>query len=654
MLARLSDQLRFESRFAMHISRRDLPKRIAGYGSMALIVWIGGVTTGLLFITFAVVMCEAAAKIVGRRLQSGPQTPSTGLAVGLLAIHVGSTIAYLGAPLLLAAQPSLALLLFGFTYVFGVSVHVSNTFVALPVFNWFQMTPVFLVALGVILVASRTEYQPSDPFHWWIAAAMMAVYAANAVQTVTQQKDTQAKLDAARAEAAARMTELEHLTRHDRLTGLFNRQTFDDGLARLVAEATPDRQVAVYLIDLDGFKPINDTYGHSAGDAVLVAVARRIAQVGGATGLSARLGGDEFALALPALGSAQGAMRVAQVLVREICRPLIWHEKPLTVSASIGVGLTGIVGTQVADLCSAADQAMYRAKGTMNRTMMFQPGAFPRRLTLDDRQAMTGALLTRAIRPQYQPKVHLTDGRVVGLEALARWQHPRRGLLGPAHFLEQVNELGLQGEFMVTITGQALADIDTMLAQGLNPGQVSVNLPEVALATHTGRADLHRLIASHPCAARHLTLEITEDVFVARSADAIQLAIAEFRGLGLRISLDDFGTGFASFQHLRQFDIDELKIAPGFVADLGHDTQAEVLVRGFLDIATGMGLDVIAEGIETEAQRRILVGLGARVGQGWLFGRAMPLDETCILLSAEAARPNDSLAASRIPVTGPG
>lgn len=230
----------------------------------------------------------------------------------------------------------------------------------------------------------------------------------------------------------------------------------------------------------------------------------------------------------------------------------------------------------------------------------------------------------------------LGTGAVCGYEALARWQHPTRGLLLPAQFLPAVNELGLQGDFLSAMAQHVFSDVSRMVADGLAPGQVSINVPEVTMATHSGRQDLNRLIAAHPGASGHITFEITEDVFVARAGDMIKDSIAHFRREGVRISLDDFGTGFASFQHLRQLEFDEMKIDSSFVAGLGQDPAAEVLIRGFLSIASGLGVMVIAEGVETSLQLSHLRRMGCTFGQGWHFGKAMPVEEVRIRLFAEA------------------
>jgi diguanylate cyclase (GGDEF)-like protein len=426
------------------------------------------------------------------------------------------------------------------------------------------------------------------------------------------------------------------MTRHDALTGLRNRHAFDEAVGNILSRRRGEGRVAVYLLDLDGFKPINDTYSHEAGDTVLITIARRLERLVGENGIAARFGGDEFGIAMPGLASPEAAHRFAAQVIAAVAEPIPWGEKLLRTATSVGFCLSGPTQETVGGLCAAADQAMYRAKSEgVGRAVLYDPAAFPPRLTLRDRQTLAEAVASGQIRPHYQPKVDLATGRLFGFEALARWHHPDRGLLTPAQFLPQINELGLQGDFLTAMARHVFSDIESLIADGLDPGQVSLNLPEIALATHSGRQDLDRLLSAHRAILHHVIFEITEDVFIARSADMIQDSIARFRLAGLRVSLDDFGTGFASFQHLRQLEFDELKIDPSFVRDLGTDPAAAVLVDGFLAIARGLGVTVIAEGVETEAQRQRLLAAGCRHAQGYLFGKAMPLDEIRIRLIAE-------------------
>lgn len=646
--------LRHQTRIVLHITSRDLLKRIASAAMILSICWYGGAATPVVVTAAVILLTEVIAHHCSAILPDRDEDMGMPLILTVWAVNSCSTIAYLWPSVILADQGSVALLLVGFIWMFGLFVHVSNTFVALPLYNWSQMIPGFCTGFYVIWRTSEAGHTPGPLGEWVVLLAAMVVYVSNTVETLNQQKDTQRALSSARAEAAQRLSALERMTRHDALTGLPNRQAFDEEVAAMLQRRRGDGRVAVFLLDLDGFKPINDTYSHDAGDAVLIAIARRLERIAEGTGVAARFGGDEFAVAIPGVASDDAAHRMAARMIAAVAEPIPWEEKLLRTATSVGICLTGRTDPTVPALCAAADQAMFRAKSEgPGRSVLFDPQSFPPRLTLRDRQTLSEAVTSGRIRPHYQPKVDLATGRLFGFEALARWDHPERGLLSPAQFLPQINELGLQGDFLIAMARHVLRDVSGLLRDGLDPGQVSLNLPEIALATHSGRQDIDRLLSEYRAVVPHLIFEITEDVFIARAADMIQDSIARFRLAGLRISLDDFGTGFASFQHLRQLEFDELKIDSSFVRDLGRDPVTTVLVEGFLAMAQGLGVTVIAEGVETEEQRRLLLSMGCRYAQGYLFGRAMPIDETRIRLMAEPPRRDLTPAAASPPPAGP-
>jgi diguanylate cyclase (GGDEF)-like protein len=631
--------LRHQTRIVLHITNRDMFKRIAALAMVLAICWYGGAAPGLFVAAGIILLTEVVIRLCGDTIPARDEDLGLPLILTVWAVNSVSTVAYLWPSVILASHGSVALLLMGFMWMFGLFVHISNSFVALPVYNWSQMIPAFGTALYVIWTASGADHVTGHLGEWLVLMAGLTVYASNTIETINQQKDTQQALTAARSEAEQRLRALEHMTRHDPLTGLRNRQAFDQAVAGMLGRRRGNGRIAVFLLDLDGFKPINDTYSHEAGDCVLVTIARRLEELAGQAGIAARLGGDEFGLALPDITSAAAARRFAAQVTAAVAEPIPWGEKVLRIATSVGICLSSPTESTVPALCSAADQAMYRAKSEgVGRAVFYDAEAFPNRLTQSDRDALVEAVANGQIRPHYQPKVDLATGRIFGFEALARWDHPDRGLLAPAHFLDHINDLGLQGDFLIAMTRHVVGDIATLVEDGFDPGQVSLNLPEIALATHSVRQDLDNILAAHRHVLHHLIFEITEDVFVARSADIIRDSIARFRLAGLRISLDDFGTGFASFRHLRRLEFDELKIDPSFVRDLGTDPAAAVLVEGFLSIARGLGVAVIAEGVETEEQRRRLLAMGCRLAQGYLFGRAMPLDETRIRLVIENNR----------------
>ncbi len=633
------EKLRHETRFVCLVSNRDTAKRLASAAMILGICWYAGLQLAAVVTAGLILGFEICGMVIQMRMPDRDEDISIGLMSAMWITNIPSTIAYLLPALMLATQPSVALLLGGMLWIFGVYVHISNTFVSLPIYNWSQMIPAFLTSFAMFWLASGTEFQASDMIDWGITTALALVYGINTIETLTRQKDTQTALDAARTEANARLRTLEHLNQHDALTGLLNRNAFDAGLEQLLAKRGHSQTLVVFLMDLDGFKPINDTYSHKAGDTVLIEVGKRLRQVAGDTGIVARFGGDEFAMAFSMIDTEVMAQQLADQVAEVLQQPIPYGERILEVGVSIGINLTGNGDDTIGGLCIGADQAMYQAKVEMGKSwVMYDAKALPQRLSLTDRHMLLQAMASGEIRPYYQPKVDLTQGTICGFEALARWQHPDLGLRPPSAFLRQINELGLQGDFLLHMARQILADVSTIVDDGLDPGQVSINIPEVALATHSGTRDLDAVLAAFPLAAGHITFEITEDVFIARSGEMIKNSIKHFRRAGVRISLDDFGTGFASFQHLRQLEFDELKIDTSFVQGLGVDPAAEVLVGGFLSIASGLGVQVIAEGVETSDQLHRLRQLGGKFAQGYLFGRAMPLDEARILLFSELAR----------------
>lgn len=637
---RIMETMRHQTRIVLHITIRDLPKRLAAITMVLTICWYAGAGMAVIYLATFILLTEIFSKLSHTRLPERDADIPTALVPAIWAVNMLSTVAYVTPGVLLAQQDSVPLLLAGFMWVFGVFVHITNSFVAMPLYNLSQMIPALLTLFVMLRTAAQEDFAANHPLEWLILMALGVVYSSNTFETLGQQKDTQQQLDMARNEATTRLRALEAMTQRDGLTGLLNRQTFDLELAQLLARRRGGQMVAVLVIDLDGFKPINDTYSHAAGDTVLTTLAGRLTSATPSNGIVARFGGDEFALAVPGIGSATTALRLAESLLATIAGPISHQERALRIGASIGIGLSGGPDDSVARICADADQAMYRAKnGSAGKAVLFDTATFPDRMSHGDRMLLIEGLRNGQIRPYYQPTVHLATGALAGFEALARWHHPTRGTLTPAAFLDQIGNLGLQGDFLTCITGQVLADVSALLAEGIDPGQVSLNLPEIALATQSGRRDLDALIAQHPAALSHITFEITEDVFIARAGETIREGIAHYRRAGISVSLDDFGTGFASFQHLRQLEFDELKVDPSFVADLGRDPVAGVLVAGFLSIAFGLGVRVIAEGIETENQRSLLLRMGCRLGQGYLFGRAVPFAEARIRLLAEATRP---------------
>lgn len=625
------------------MNTRDIPIQVASALIVCAIAFWMDHTGIALFVAIWVVCAEWATKRLYDR-----RTPFADLDkddILLVAFGLGglNAIIYLLPSVFLAHDPSIAVKLMALLWVLGVQVHTTNTWSRVPMFLYIRLVPNFLMLVITVFQISATPPIAATQLEWSIALAFVFIFIYVTVETLSHHMKTERALVKAEIEASARAAQLEDSQRLDSLTGLLNRRAFDIALGVMLSDMTnDDGQIAVFMIDLDNFKPINDTYSHIAGDTVLQTIAERLEHVVGDCGVVGRMGGDEFICAMFDIEGPDAARNLGHDFTQIICRAIEWNDHQLKVFGSVGIALadpndpekTNTVGA----LCSAADQAMFAAKNApKSDPVVYQPDLLGSALSALDKQALIEAVSNSRLRPYYQPKIHLKTGQIIGFEALARWHHPDGTVRRPEEFVDHIRELGLQGDFMTSIARQVLTDVQRLIDFELPPGRMSFNVPEIALATVSGRRDLHAIIADHTEAAQYLTFEITEDIFIARAADAMQTSIAAFRELGIRISLDDFGTGFASFHHLQKLDFDELKIDTSFVATLGQDRATDVLVRGFLDIAYGLGVDVVAEGVETDDQRQVLISMGCKIAQGYLFGPAVPFEQVVKLLKGEHA-----------------
>ena len=644
----MTDQLRLQTLILLDLIAPDMLKRSISICVMLGLCWLGGAREAVWWVLAGALYTEVglyvATSQIPERVRRGLEPHDRAPIVPVLLFWLNnlmSVMIYSLPSVLLAGQPSLQLFICGIVWSFGLLVHMSNLFNTAPLYSASHVVPAYSVVALVIWAAMGQELAPGPDWQWLLVAGMGIFFGVNTAQVGANQRGVVADLRVARAEAQGRLDRLLHLAEHDPLTGLLNRRAFDERLDHALARGG----ATVFLLDIDGFKPINDSYSHAGGDAALMAVADRLRTAVGETGHIARLGGDEFAIAIE-MSEIEGRPEwMTDALLTAIARPISFGKIAIHVTASIGIADSRRVPGSLEALLAAADQAMYRAKSSGgDRCCRFEPVDYPVRPTLADRARLLDALDAGEIRAHYQPKVSLSDGRIIGFEALARWTDRNGTVHGPSQFLAQIHELGLIAEFTSRIARQVVADVGGLIRSGLDPGHVSINVPEVSLTTLSGRKAILRILDLDPGVTPHLTLEITEDVFLGRASDGVRTSISAIRSRGARISLDDFGTGFASFQNLRQLDYDELKIDRSFVAGLGRDPSADVLIGGFLDIANGLGVEVVAEGIETPEQRARLLEMGCTLGQGYLFGKAMPFDETELRLQAEASGKTIALA----------
>lgn len=413
----------------------------------------------------------------------------------------------------------------------------------------------------------------------------------------------------------------------DVLTGINNRSSFNAELKRVFASMDRTGEgFSLLLVDLDHFKGINDGLGHPVGDAVLRHVARTLRETCRATDIVARLGGDEFAVILPGLVDRQGLEGFANRAIGAIARDFEADGRTLQISVSIGGAIVPCHAGDEATLVRVADLALYTAKSKRNVAVIFDETSLAQRL--EENQLAT-ALALAADREEflvyYQQKVNLQTGEHSGFEALVRWQHPQLGVLLPGRFLPLMQGGNCIRAMTRCIINIVARDVKAWKAAGLRPGPVAINFPEVLLVGHEGYDLIADAVIDNDLKWDDFAVEVTEDVFLNRGANQILETIARFRKRGMSVSLDDFGTGFASLVHLRDFPFDELKIDRSFIAQLGNDIRSEQIVEAMIGLAHNLGKRCVAEGIENPTQRDFLRRAGCDVGQGYIFVKPVPV-----------------------------
>ncbi|MDN4633788.1 EAL domain-containing protein [Sphingomonas sp. PsM26] len=421
-----------------------------------------------------------------------------------------------------------------------------------------------------------------------------------------------------------REIQLRHLASHDALTGLVNRGEFRAHVEQCFIDQQP---AAVVALDLDGFKKVNDAFGHDAGDALLQMIAVRMIAAAEGGAVLARVGGDEFAMLLPACSDLLQIVSTAQQLLDAFIDAFVIGDHEVTVGASIGIALAPLHATEADELLVCADLALFRAKKQggrsyclFNATMASEHTA--RRAFKDE---MRQAFERREWQLHYQPQVRLRDGALIGVEALLRWQHPTRGLLSPAAFMPILETHLVAYEIGCWVLGEACRQLGEWRNQGLTVNRVGVNLFAAQFRAGTLETMVSNTLMTHALQPTDLELEITETIAISHDDDAL-VPLQNLYNAGVGIALDDFGTGFASLSTLQRFPLTRLKIDRSFVHDIATDPHNAVIVQHVAAIGRGLGLSVIAEGIETIEQERMLLAIGCEEGQGFKYGKAMDGD----------------------------
>jgi diguanylate cyclase (GGDEF)-like protein/PAS domain S-box-containing protein len=436
---------------------------------------------------------------------------------------------------------------------------------------------------------------------------------------------------------------LWHQAYHDPLTGLANRALFHDRLSAALSRASrPGGGIALLLLDLDGFKIVNDSLGHAAGDALLVEISRRLRTCVRVGDLVARLGGDEFALLLSRMPGPELAFEVAERALQAIAAPLQIEGKSILVHGSIGVALPQTGAEGGAELLRNADAAMYIAKARGKACYaLFTPDMHAQALQRLDLEAeLAQALQNGEFVQYYQPIVDLSSGRWLGFEALIRWNHPKRGLMLPAGFISLAEETGQ----MVAIGRWGLREACRQLVawqshyQIREPMFMSVNLSMRQFLSPTIVDDIASALAETGLPAQQLMIEITEGVAL-KDAETTLRTLDALRRLGVRLAIDDFGTGFSALSYLKQFDVDTLKLDRSFLIGIDGDEESSALVSAIIAFAQRLRLELIVEGIETGPQRALLGALGCVTCQGFFFARPMPVASIDAWLQLAAPAP---------------
>jgi diguanylate cyclase (GGDEF)-like protein len=419
----------------------------------------------------------------------------------------------------------------------------------------------------------------------------------------------------------------EHQSLHDALTGLPNRVLFRDRVQQAVRAAERRHGgAAVMIMDLDHFKEVNDTLGHHHGDVLLQEVAERLKTTLRTADTVARLGGDEFGVLLPDVLGADDAQSVAEILQTALREPFVVDGLTLEMGGSIGIACHPDHGDHVEVLIQRADIAMYSAKEGGRGVALYEPQQdhySPRRLSLAGE--LRSALENEELALHYQPKADVVTGRIVGVEALVRWNHPRHGLLGPEEFVPIAEQTGLIVPLTRWVLGAAMRQVQAWQDQGYELS-VAVNLSARSFLDTALAVDIPALLKLHEIEPKLLELEVTESTIMLDPARAT-ITLERLSEIGLRLSIDDFGTGYSSLANLKRLPVDMIKIDKSFVLEMATEHSDAAIVRSTIELAHNLGLQVIAEGVEDRQIWEELARLGCDYAQGYYLSRPLPADK---------------------------
>ncbi len=432
--------------------------------------------------------------------------------------------------------------------------------------------------------------------------------------------------------------QIEVLAFYDHLTGLANRTMFKDSLDTALAESVAEEiQLAVLFMDLDRFKIINDTLGHHVGDILLKNVAERVSKcIRDSDSFSrygqdeskscvSRLGGDEFTILLPRLQTPEDASRVAQRIKNSLSHKFTIEGHEIFITASIGISIFPLDGSDSEVLMKHADLAMYHAKEKGKNGFQFYKKALnvKAKVRLDFENDVRKAVTNDEFVLWYQPKVDMRNGQIVGAESLARWTHPTLGQVSPSDFIHSIEELGLIVPFTDWVIRRVGEQQQAWKKQGHRQVRVAVNISSKQFADQHLPQKLRNSLEGNRLKPNAFEVEITESVMAAKKRETVEI-LEEIKEMGLTISVDDFGTGYSSLLYLKNFPISSIKIDRFFVKDIIENPQDAAIVQAIIALAKSLGMTTIAEGIETSEQFKLLRSMGCDIGQGYFFSPAVP------------------------------
>jgi diguanylate cyclase (GGDEF)-like protein len=418
------------------------------------------------------------------------------------------------------------------------------------------------------------------------------------------------------------------LAHRDTLTGLPNRVLFAEQLAHAITQSQRnDSQFALLTLDLDNFATINESLGHSVGDKLLLAVSQRLQGLLPDSDAIARVGGDEFHIILDSTSPDPWADSQAQRMIDALTLPFVVDDHSIYVGASIGIALFPDDASTAEQLLSNADAAMHRAKAEGRSTLRFFSPDMSRqaRTRLNLEANLRRALEQNELRLHYQPQVELATGKVVGVEALVRWMHPERGLVPPNEFIPLTEEGGLIVRLGDWVLNEACRQIQVWSAAGIAPLQTAVNVSAVQLSRGNLVESVTAALRTTGIAPERLELEITESFLMSNREKSIE-SLAQLRQLGVRLSIDDFGTGYSSLSYLQQIKVHKLKVDMSFVKNITTNAGNASIVKAIVAMGHSLGLEIIAEGVESNEQALYLSGMGCDVIQGFLISRGLPAE----------------------------